>query len=277
MCLPMRAMASFCGRFVLCWKDVVGDMNRERIVLKNQEQLRKMRAAGQLVAETFAMLAEHVKPGITTGELDAIAEAFIRRHGAVPSFKGYRGFPGSICVAVNDVVVHGIPGDQQLEEGDIIAIDIGARLDGWHGDACMTFAVGEVDEDSIRLMAACRASLDAGIEQARAGNRLTDVAAAVQQVVEDAGYEVVRDLFAHGVGRRLHESPTYPHYGRPGRGPALRPGMVFTIEPMIVAGRREVEILDDGWTIITRDGSRSAQYEHTVAITENGAWILTLP
>lgn len=253
-------------------------MSRERIVLKNQKQIDQMRAAGRLVAETFAMLAEHVQPGVTTADLDAIVEEYIRQHGAVPSFKGYRGFPASICVAVNSVVVHGIPSDQErLEAGDIIAVDIGARLGGWHGDATVTFPVGEIDAESRRLMDVCQDSLDAGVSKASAGNRLTDIAAATQEVVERAGFQVVRDLYAHGVGRRLHEAPTYPHYGRPGRGPKLEPGMVLTIEPMIVAGSNDVELLDDGWTIITRDGSRSAQFEHTVAITENGAQVLTVP
>lgn len=250
-------------------------MSNRRISLKNDDQLQKMRAAGRLVAETFKMLGEHVRPGITTAELDALAEDFIRKHGAVPSFKGYRGFTGSTCISVNDEIVHGIPGDRVLEPGDIVAVDIGARLNGWHGDATVTYAVGEIDSESRRLMEVCKASLDAGIEKARAGNRLSDISAAIQRVVEAEGFNVVRDLFAHGVGRALHEAPTFPHYGKPGRGPELVPGMVITIEPMIVAGRKEADLLDDGWTIVTRDGSRSAQYEHTVAITNNGPWILT--
>lgn len=252
-------------------------MTRRKIQLKNSQQVRKLRAAGQLVAETFAMIEPHVQPGVTTGELDHLVETFIRAHGAEPSFKGYNGFSGSICVAVNDVVVHGIPGSQPLKEGDIIAIDIGARLDGWHGDATITYAVGEIDSESRRLMDVCRASLDAGIEMSRAGNRLSDVSAAVQRVVEAAGFNVVRNLYAHGVGRNLHEAPSFPHYGVPGRGPQLKEGMVYTIEPMIVAGGEAVDLLDDGWTIITADGSRSAQYEHTIAITSNGPLILTAP
>lgn len=252
-------------------------MTRRKIQLKNQQQVRKLRAAGQLVAETFAMIEPHVRPGVTTLELDRLAETFIRAHGAEPSFKGYNGFSGSICVAVNDVVVHGIPGRQALKEGDIIAIDIGARLDGWHGDATITYAVGEIDVESRRLMDVCKASLDAGIEMSRAGNRLSDVSAAVQHVVEAAGFNVVRNLYAHGVGRDLHEAPSFPHYGVPGRGPRLKEGMVYTIEPMIVAGDEAVDLLDDGWTIITADGSRSAQYEHTIAITSNGPLILTAP
>ncbi|MEZ4523527.1 MAG: type I methionyl aminopeptidase [Thermomicrobiales bacterium] len=252
-------------------------MSRRKIQLKNDQQIRKLRAAGKLVADTFEMLEPHIQPGVTTGELDQIVEAFIRAHGAEPSFKGYNGFTGSICVAVNDVVVHGIPGRQALREGDIIAVDIGARLDGWHGDATITFPVGKIDSESQRLMDVCKASLDAGIEVSRAGNRLSDVSSAVQKVVEQAGFNVVRDLFAHGVGRNLHEAPSFPHYGDPGRGPRLKEGMVYTIEPMIVAGSKEVNLLSDGWTIITVDGSRSAQYEHTIAITSNGPLILTAP
>ena len=252
-------------------------MPRRKIQLKNERQLQKLRAAGKLVADTFAMIEPYVRPGVTTGELDQLVEAFIRAHGAEPSFKGYNGFTGSICVAVNDVVVHGIPGDLTLREGDIIGIDIGARLDGWHGDATITFPVGKIDSESQRLMDACQASLDAGIAASHAGNRLSDVSAAVQRVVEEAGFNVVRNLFAHGVGRNLHEAPSFPHYGEPGRGPRLKEGMVYTIEPMIVAGSKDVNLLSDGWTIITADGARSAQFEHTVAITSNGPLILTAP
>ncbi len=250
-------------------------MTRRKIQLKNEQQIRKLREAGRLVAQAFVMIEPYVRPGVTTLELDQLVEVYIRAHGAVPSFKGYNGFPGSICVAVNDVVVHGIPGSLALQEGDIIAIDIGAKLDGWHGDATMTFPVGEIDSESRRLMDVCEASLGAGIRQSRAGNRLSDVSAAVQNVVEQAGFNVVRDLFAHGVGRNLHEAPSFPHYGLAGRGPKLVEGMVFTIEPMIVAGEKEVDLLADGWTIITSDGKRSAQYEHTIAVTSNGPIVLT--
>lgn len=252
-------------------------MSDRRIILKNEKQLAALRESGRLVADVFNMLAEHVTPGVTTGDLDAIADEYIRRHGAVPSFKGYRGFTGSICVSVNEVVVHGIPGDRVLEDGDIVAIDVGALLNGWHGDATITFAVGTVDPESQRLMDVCSRSLEAGIEKAHAGNRLSDISAAIQDVVESDGFNVVRELYGHGVGRQLHEAPLLPHYGRPGKGPELRPGMVITIEPMITAGRKETRLLDDGWTIVTRDGSRSAQYEHSVAITDNGPWVLTLP
>lgn len=252
-------------------------MGRRQIKLKNERQLRKLRDAGRLVAQTFQMLEEHVKPGVSTAELDLLVENFIRSHGAEPSFKGYRGFPASICVAVNEVVVHGIPGNDVLREGDIIAIDIGARLDGWHGDATFTYAVGEIDDESRRLMDVCQASLEDGISKARAGNRLSDISAAIQRTVERNGFNIVRDLFAHGVGQQLHEAPTFPHYGEPGRGPQLRPGMVFTIEPMIVAGSLDVAMMPDGWTIVTTDGARSAQFEHTIAVTNNGPWVLTQP
>ena len=252
-------------------------MTRRKIQLKNDKQLQKLRAAGKLVADTFEMIEPHVQPGVTTAELDRLVEAFIRLHGAEPSFKGYNGFSGSICVAVNEVVVHGIPGSLTLREGDIIGIDIGARLDGWHGDATITYPVGKIDAESQRLMDVCRASLDAGIEQSRAGKHLSDISAAIQTIVEAAGFNVVRNLFAHGVGRELHEAPSFPHYGEPGRGPRLKEGMVYTIEPMIVAGSQDVDVLDDGWTIVTCDGSRSAQFEHTLAITSNGPLILTAP
>ena len=221
-------------------------MTRRRIQLKNEHQIRKLREAGRLVAQAFEMIEPYVRPGVTTRELDQLVEAFIRAHGAEPSFKGYNGFPGSICVAINDVVVHGIPDDKTvLQEGDIIAIDIGAKLDGWHGDATVTYAVGEIDSESRRLMDVCKASLDAGIERARAGNHLSDISAAVQQVVEKAGFNVVRDLFAHGIGRNLHEAPSFPHYGVAGHGPKLQPGMVFSDEPGIyLEGRFGIRIED---------------------------------
>jgi methionyl aminopeptidase len=236
-----------------------------------------MREAGRIVAETLALLQDAVRPGITTAELDRLAERHIRRRGAVPSFKGYRGFPASICVAVNDEVVHGIPGPRVLQDGDIVGIDIGARYRGFHGDATVTVPVGRIAPDAERLLRVCQEALEAGIRQARAGNRLTDISAAIQRHVEASGFSVVRDLYGHGIGRALHEEPMLPHYGQPGQGPLLRPGMVLTIEPMIAAGKPDTRLLDDHWTIVTADGSLSAQFEHTVAITENGPEILTLP
>jgi methionyl aminopeptidase len=253
------------------------NMARSRIQIKNADDLAKMRESGRLVANAFEMLNGEVRAGVSTLQLDDLVETFIRDHGAMPSFKGYRGFPRSICTAVNDEVVHGIPSGRRLEDGDIIAIDIGAILDGWHGDATRTFAVGEIDAESQRLMDVCAESLDLGIVQARAGNRLTDISAAIEARVERDGFKVVHDLYGHGVGRELHEAPMLPHYGPAGDGPKLKAGMVITIEPMIVAGERDVLLLEDRWTIITRDGSRSAQYEHTVAITDGDPWILTLP
>lgn len=247
------------------------------ILLKRPEQLRLMREAGRIVAETLLLLQDAIRPGMTTAELDALAERHIRRRGATPSFKGYRGFPATICVAVNDEVVHGIPGPRVLQEGDIVGIDIGARYRGYHGDATVTVPVGRISPEAERLLRVCREALEIGIEQARAGNRLTDISAAIQRHVEAAGFSVVRDLYGHGIGRALHEEPMLPHYGPPGRGPLLRPGMVLTIEPMIAAGKPETRVLDDHWTIVTADGSLSAQFEHTVAITDNGPEILTLP
>lgn len=252
-------------------------MARGGIQIKKAADLAKMRESGRLVANVLDMLASEVKAGVTTGQLDDLAEAFIRDRDATPSFKGYRGFPRSICTAVNDEVVHGIPGNRPLCEGDIIAVDVGAILDGWHGDATRTFAVGEIDAESQRLMDVCAESLELGIAAATAGNRLTDISAAIEERVEADGFQVVHDLYGHGVGRQLHEAPMLPHYGPAGSGPKLKPGMVITIEPMIVAGSREMLLLEDGWTIMSRDGSRSAQYEHTVAITDNGPWVLTLP
>lgn len=248
-----------------------------KIYLKTPEQIALMREAGRVVAEILDLMEDMIVPGVTTAHLDRIAEEYIRAKGGTPSFKGYHGFAGSVCVAVNDVVVHGIPGDLVLRDGDIIALDVGVILNDWHGDACRTYAVGTIDAESRRLMDVCKQSLDVGIETAQPGRRLTDVSYAIEQVVNAAGFKVVHDLFGHGIGRDMHEAPSLPHYGPAGQGPELRPGMVFTIEPMIVAGSRSVRTLADGWTIVTNDQSRSAQYEHTIAITETGNEILTLP
>ncbi len=248
-----------------------------KIYLKTPEQIALMREAGRVVAEILDLMEEMIVPGVTTSYLDRIAEEYIRTKGGTPSFKGYHGFTGSVCVAVNEVVVHGIPGELVLRDGDIIALDVGVILNGWHGDACRTYAVGTIDAESRRLMDVCKQSLEVGIEAAQPGRRLTDVSFAIEQVVNAAGFKVVHDLFGHGIGRDMHEAPSLPHYGPAGQGPEIRPGMVFTIEPMIVAGSRSVRTLADGWTIVTNDGSRSAQYEHTIAITETGNEILTLP
>jgi methionyl aminopeptidase len=250
-------------------------MSRSKINLKNDKQIALMRDSGQLVAEILDILEDMVRPGISTGELDTFVEAYMRERGAVPSFKGYHGFTGSICVSVNDEVVHGIPGKRVLQDGDIVAIDVGVILNGWHGDACRTYAVGDIDSESARLMRVCEESLAIGIDLARPGNRLTDISHAIEEHVVAHGFAVVRNLFGHGIGRRMHEPPSLPHYGPPGDGPELRPGLVFTIEPMIVAGSNKVRTLSDGWTIVTQDGSRSAQYEHTVAVTRDAPDILT--
>lgn len=245
------------------------------ITIKTPEQLALMRAAGRLVAEAHAMIEPHIQPGVSTRDLDRLVEQFLRDHRAVPSFLGYHGFPASICVAVNDEVVHGIPGRRRLRDGDIIALDIGAILDGWHGDSCWTYAVGEIDEASQRLMRVCLESLEIGISHALPGRHLTDVSFAIEQHVLAHGYQVVRNLFGHGIGTSMHEPPSLPHYGPAGTGPLLQPGMTFTIEPMIVAGSNRVRTLSDQWTIITRDGSRSAQYEHTIAVTMGEPEVLT--
>jgi methionyl aminopeptidase len=248
-----------------------------RIKLKQPEQIHKMREAGRIVAETLQLLDDAARPGVTTGELDSLAERHIRRSGAVPSYKGYRGFPATICASVNSVIVHGIPDGTKLRDGDIISIDVGARYQGFHGDATITIPIGDVSAEACRLLRVCRESLEIGVAESRAGRRMTDISAAIQKHVEAAGFAVVRDLYGHGIGRSLHEEPLLPHYGRPGQGPILRPGLVLTIEPMIVAGDPEWRTLEDRWTVVTIDGSLAAQFEHTVAITENGPEILTLP
>jgi methionyl aminopeptidase len=229
-----------------------------------------MARAGELVADTIALLGEHVRPGITTGELDRIADEYIREHGGVPTSLGYRGFPASTCISPNAMVVHGIPGDYRVEDGDLISVDVGITLDGLVADSAYTFAVGDVDPESQRLLEVGKQALAAGIEQARAGNRVGDISHAVQEVVEGAGFSVVRSLVGHGVGRSYHEEPQIPNFGEPGRGPLLQAGMTLAIEPMITAGGPDVYIHDDDWSISTRDGSMAAHFEHTVAVLEEG-------
>ncbi len=236
-----------------------------------------MREAGRIVADTLNFMRAEVKPGVTTAELDAKADELIRKRGAKPSFKGYQGFPASICVAVNNEVVHGIPGQRRLKDGDIITIDVGANYRGLHGDAAISIPVGQVSPLARRLLEVCEASLYVGIEEARVGRRLTDIGDAIQNYVEGEGFSVVRQYCGHGVGRSLHEDPQVFHHGPGGKGPVLRRGMVFTIEPMINAGGPDTQLLGDKWTVITADGSLSAQFEHTVAITEDGPRLLTLP
>ncbi len=257
------------------------------ITLKSPRQIELLRESGQLVRETFELLRGQIRPGITTAELDAIAEEFIRSRGADPIYKGYvpRGrngwsgmppFPGTICASINDVICHGIPSKKdRLRQGDIIGIDIGLRLNGWIGDACETFAVGEVDAATDQLLATARRCLELGIEQAYLGKTLGDIGAAIQHYAEGHGFSVVREYTGHGLGRNLHEDPSVLHYGEPGTGRKIMVGMVFTIEPMINAGTYETRVDRDGWTVRTADGRRSAQFEHTLAITPDGPILLT--
>jgi methionyl aminopeptidase len=248
------------------------------IVRKSASELEQMARAGAIVSDTLALLGEHIRPGVTTGELDRLADDFIRSKGGVPTFKGYRGpypYPASICTSPNEVVVHGIPDGYDLVEGDILSVDVGVTLAGFVADSAYTFPVGEIDQDAERLLEVCKAALEAGIERARAGGRLTDISHAVQRVTEDAGFSVVRSLVGHGVGRDMHEDPQIPNYGEAGRGPTLAPGMTLAIEPMITAGAHEVVVRADKWTIATADGSLAAHFEHTVAVTEERPRILT--
>lgn len=247
------------------------------VTLKSPTEIERIRTSGRVVAEVLDGLDERIRPGVTTAELDAAAEEIIRSHsGASPSFKGYGGFPASICASVNEEVVHGIPSEERaLEEGDIIGVDVGVFLEGYHADAARTYAVGSQDEETTRLLDATRAALEAGIAAAKPGGRLGDVSAAIQGSVESAGFAVVRDLVGHGIGQRLHEDPQVPNFGEAGRGLKLEAGLTLAIEPMVNVGDRRVKTLEDAWTIVTVDGGRSAHFEHTVAITENGPEILT--
>ena len=234
-----------------------------------------MARAGRVVADALTLLAEHVRPGVTTAELDAIAEEFILSQDGYPTFKGYRGYPAATCLSPNDMVVHGIPGPYVLEDGDILSVDVGVTLGGFVGDSAYTFAVGDISPEAERLLETCQAALAAGVEQCRAGQRLSDISHAIQKVTEEAGFSVVRSLVGHGVGRSMHEDPQIPNYGPPSRGPLLAEGMVFAIEPMINAGGPDVVVHDDEWSISSKDGSLSAHFEHTVAVTEEGPRVLT--
>ncbi|MEH6990372.1 type I methionyl aminopeptidase [Cytobacillus firmus] len=245
------------------------------IICKTPRELEIMREAGRIVALTHQELKKHIAPGITTRELDVIADRFIRKHDAIPSFKGYNGFRGSICASVNDELVHGIPGGRVLNDGDIISIDIGAKYNGYHGDSAWTYAVGQIDDESERLMDVTEESLYKGLEEAKPGERLSNISHAIQTYAESNGFSIVREYVGHGVGQDLHEDPQIPHYGPPNRGPRLKPGMVLAIEPMVNAGSRYVKTLTDNWTVVTVDGKRCAHYEHTIAITESGYEILT--
>jgi methionyl aminopeptidase len=245
------------------------------IVRKTEAEIETMARAGAVVADTLDVVEERAVPGVTLAELDGIAEDFIRSRGGVPTFKGYRGFPGSTCLSPNAMVVHGIPGPYRLEQGDLLSVDVGVTLDGYVADSAITFTIGAPSDQARDLIAACYEGLAAAIDQCRAGNRLGDVSHAVQVAVEARGFGVVRSLVGHGVGRNMHEDPQIPNYGPPGRGPRLAPGMVFAIEPMITAGSYDVKSGDDGWAVYTRDGSLAAHCEHTVAVTGNGPRVLT--
>jgi methionyl aminopeptidase len=246
------------------------------IIHKSPEEVERMRRAGQVVAAAIDRLLASVRPGATTMQLDRMAEEVIRSAGAVPSFKGYRGFPASICTSVNEQVVHGIPGSRVLRAGDILSLDVGAIWDGYHADSAVSLFVGEpASAEAEKLVRVTEESLEAGINQIRLGGRLSDVSHAVQEVAEGAGFSVVREYVGHGIGRSLHEDPQIPNYGPPGRGPELRPGLVVAVEPMVNLGGWETRVLADQWTVVTADGSLSAHFEHTIALSEDGAEILT--
>jgi methionyl aminopeptidase len=245
------------------------------IIKKSPEEIEKMGAAGAIQAATLDLVAGKIRAGVSTEELDEAAERFIRSQGATPTFKGYRGFPGSICASPNSMVVHGIPGRYRLERGDILAVDIGVTLDGWVADAARTFPVGDVTPVAQNLLSATEQALHAGVEECRMGNRMGDVSHAIQRVAEGAGLGVVRSLVGHGVGKNMHEDPQVPNYGRPGKGPLLEEGMVLAIEPMTTAGRPSVRVAGDGWAIFAQDDSLAAHFEFTVAITAEGPCILT--
>ncbi len=247
------------------------------IIKKSPEELDRMRAAGRVVVKVFDEVRDKLRPGIRTREIDAIVEKVIRGEGCVPSFKGYRGFPGSACVSLNEEIVHGIPGPRKLEAGDLLKVDVGAIYEGYHADSAWTFYVGDVPPPDIdNLMKTTEASLWAGIAQARAGNRVGDISHAVQQVAEQAGFSVVREYVGHGVGASLHEDLQVPNYGSPGRGPVLEEGMTIALEPMVIVGDWRTEVLADDWTVVTLDRKLSAHYEHTIAVTSGDAEVLTV-
>jgi methionyl aminopeptidase len=246
------------------------------IVCRSKSELERMREAGRLVGEVLTVLTAHVAPGVSTGDLDALAEKRILQAGATPAFKGYHGYPASICVSINDEVIHGIPsGRRLLQEGDIVSLDVGASLDGYFGDSAVTLPVGPVSEKAATLLRVTEEALFKAIERARPGARVSDIGHAVQRHIEAYGFSVVREFVGHGIGQRMHEEPQIPNYGEPGRGPRLTEGMVLAIEPMVNAGKPAVKVLADGWTAVTRDSSLSAHFEHTVAVTAGEPWILT--
>jgi len=248
------------------------------VICKSTTELEKMHRAGLLVWEVLERMRTMVRPGISTKELDEFAEEYVTEHNAKPAFKGYRGYPGSVCTSINDEVVHGIPSaSRKVHEGDILSMDFGVVMDGYYGDAALTVPVGKIAPEREKLLRVTRESLERAIDKVRAGNRLGDVSSAVQQWVEKNGFSVVREFVGHGIGTKMHEDPQLPNYGAPGQGPRLQEGMVLAIEPMVNSGSPAVKVLDDDWTAVTADGSDSAHFEHTVAVTANGPWILTRP
>lgn len=247
------------------------------IVCKGKNELKTMRHANQIVARVLRALGAMVRPGVTTIELDEVAEEMIRSAGAVPAFKGYMGYPASICASLDDQVVHGIPNHTPMKEGSIVSLDVGVRFDGFYGDAAWTFPVGEISAEVRKLLNVTRESLFHGIEMVHVGNRVTDISSTIQKYVEAQGFSVVREFVGHGIGKALHEDPQVPNFGNPGRGPRLRAGMVLAIEPMVNSKGPGVRVLEDKWTAVTADGGFSAHFEHTVAVTTNGPWILSEP
>lgn len=245
------------------------------IVIKKPPEVQAMRECGRAAARAMSEMSKIVRPGVTTAELNETGERVLAEFGATPSFKGYRGFPAAVCISVNEEVVHGIPGARQLREGDIVSLDIGAYLNGFHTDHAWTFGVGEISDGVRRLLNVTRESLNQGIAQARPGKRIGDISSTIQSYVERNGYSIVRDLTGHGIGRDLHEEPSVPNFGRAGSGPKIQPGMTFCVEPMVCEGKHQVKTLDDHWTVVTADGSLAAHYEHTILITESGPEILT--
>jgi methionyl aminopeptidase len=245
------------------------------VIRKSARELALMREAGRIVAIALAHLEEKIKPGVATAELDALAHRIVTKHGATPSFLGYRGFPASLCVSINEELVHGIPGSQVLEEGDIVSMDFGAIYQGYHGDAAVTVGVGKIGEEAQQLIEATRGALQAGIAEARRGQFLSDVSWAIQSHAESRGFSVVRQYVGHGIGRDMHEDPQIPNYGQPGRGILLKPGMTFALEPMLNLGTHLTQVLKDNWTVVTKDGELSAHFEHTIAITNGAPEILT--
>jgi len=249
---------------------------RDQIEIKTPEQLQSMRAAGLVVADALAAVAAAVRPGLTTADLDAVAADVITSAGASPSFLGYHGFPATICTSVNDEIVHGIPGGRVIADGDLVSIDCGAIVDGWHGDAAVTVAVGDVDDEQRRLLEVTERALWAGLAKATVGARLSDIGHAVEQTVRAAGqFGIVEEYVGHGIGSAMHMEPSVPNYGRPGHGPRLVAGMALAVEPMVTLGRRHTRTLDDDWTVVTADGTRAAHFEHTVALTAQGPWVTT--